>query len=135
MSGHTCAMPVDGEAVAYDLRCDACVRLRISLVGPMLTLSSGVKPDEREERTTCEACGLEYMGAHRCRARGGADPVEVVNEKLRGVDATMHGRRLLVMVRADGHAHRHSEVLTADECAELSAAFGAIARKLREGGR
>lgn len=35
-----------------------------------------------DEWTTCEACGLEYMGAHRCRAREGVDPEDVVNEKL-----------------------------------------------------
>lgn len=120
MSGHTCAMPVDGEEVAYDIECDACVALLISLVGSKIPVSSiGVKPDW----TTCEACGLEYMGAHRCRAREGADPVAVLNEKL-WIDAYVTTKS-----EAGGRGRTY---LSADECAELSAAFGAIARRLRK---
>lgn len=72
-----------------------------------------------DEWTTCEACGLEYMGAHRCRAREGVDPVDVVEDIIAA------------------HALERFEwlSLTADECAELAAAFGAIALRLREAGR
>lgn len=84
-----------------------------------------------DEWTTCEACGLEYMGAHRCRARG-SGPLDVVAKVI--VDPTVAGD-WLICDRHDAAGEWPGSHLTADECAELSAAFGAIARRLREAGR
>lgn len=79
--------------------------------------------------TSCEACGLEYMGAHKCRAREDADPEDVVEAELEAWRVSL-GHELVIWPGG------WSEVrLDAKACAELSAAFGAIARRLREAGR
>lgn len=85
-----------------------------------------------DEWTTCEACGLEYMGAHRCRARKNVDPMKVVARVLYEHEVD-HDE--LYFERPHLQALDGVDSLTADECDELAAAFGAIARRLREGGR
>lgn len=50
------------------------------------------------------------------------------------VDPTVAGD-WLICDRHDAAGEWPGSHLTADECAELSAAFGAIARRLREAGR
>lgn len=71
--------------------------------------------------STCEACGLEYMGAHRCQALEGADALKVAAWVLE--DPFVEDDRLFDFSGA---------AFTAADCGALSAAFGAIAKRLRK---
>lgn len=73
-----------------------------------------------DEWTTCEACGLEYMRAHRCQAREGVHPSNLTNvvDVLEGDLATLRAENerlraendrlraaLTEMVRVHGGSH------------------------------